>query len=60
MCFAAAAGSAPCPIYARTLLTPGHAIDGPAIVEQLDSTTVVYPGQSAVVDAYLNIVITTA
>ena len=60
VCFDAAAGSAPCPIYDRTLLKPGHAIDGPAVVEQLDSTTVVYPGQSAVIDDYLNIVITTA
>ena len=32
---------------------------GPAIVEQFDSTTVVPPGMSARVDAFLNILIGT-
>ena len=57
VCFDASAGLAPCAIYDRDLLAPGHAIDGPAIIEQVDSTTVVYPGQRVVVDEYLNIVI---
>ena len=57
VCFDASAGLAPCAIYDRDLLAPGHAIDGPAIIEQVDSTTVVYPGQRMVVDEYLNIVI---
>ena len=57
VCFDSAAGMVPCAIYERDLLAPGHEIAGPAIVEQLDSTTVVYPGQRAVVDDYLNIVI---
>jgi N-methylhydantoinase A/oxoprolinase/acetone carboxylase beta subunit len=30
-------------------------IEGPAVVEEKTSTTVLYPGQRAVVDAYLNI-----
>ena len=46
-----------CPLYQRSSLGPGHRIAGPAIVEQMDSTTLVLPGQSAEVDAWLNIVI---
>ena len=38
------------PVYARDELTPGMAFDGPAIVEQLDATTLVPPGVGAVVD----------
>ena len=56
-CFDSSAGLAPCPVYDRDLLEPGHRFDGPAIVDQLDSTTVVYPGQRALVDDYLNIII---
>ncbi len=57
VCFDNAAGLEPCPVYDRDLLQPGHRFDGPAIVDQLDSTTVVYPGQRARVDDYLNIII---
>jgi len=46
-----------CPVYDRTRLQPGHRLEGPAIVQQLDSTTVVYPGQSASVDRYLNLIV---
>jgi N-methylhydantoinase A len=60
VCFDATKGMAPCPIYDRGKLAPGHRIAGPAIVEQLDSTTVVYPGQIAEVDDFLNIVLTAA
>lgn len=59
-CFDSAKGMIPCPVYDRMRLAPGHRFDGPAIVDQLDSTTVVYPGQRAVVDDYLNIVIDAA
>jgi N-methylhydantoinase A len=45
------------PIYWRPDLPAGAAFSGPAIVEQLDSTTVVPPGAHAEVDRYLNIVI---
>jgi hypothetical protein len=31
------------------------AIEGPAVIGEKTSTTVLYPGQRAVVDAYLNI-----
>ncbi|MGI9009047.1 MAG: hypothetical protein ACR2FU_23145 [Streptosporangiaceae bacterium] len=38
------------PVYDRELMTAGEAVAGPAIVHQLDSTTVVLPGQRARVD----------
>ena len=44
-------------IYNRDLLEPGHQITGPAIVEQLDTTTVIQPEQEATVDEYRNIII---
>ncbi len=46
------------PIYNRTVLHPGQHIDGPAIIEQLDSTTLVGPGQHACIDAWEQITIT--
>jgi N-methylhydantoinase A len=53
------AGAMSCPIYDRAQLGPGHTVAGPAIIEQFDSTTVVYPGQSAAVDGYQNLVLAT-
>ncbi|HXK27462.1 MAG TPA: hydantoinase/oxoprolinase family protein, partial [Candidatus Binatia bacterium] len=44
-------------IYARDLLELGHKLSGPAIVEQLDTTTVIQPEQEAAVDEYRNIII---
>ncbi len=52
-------GFVDCPIYERAGLTPGAELDGPAIVEQMDSTTVVHPGQAASVDAWGNLIIGT-
>lgn len=46
------------PVYAREKLQAGHRFNGPAIVEQYDSTTVVCPEQSASVDKYGNLAIT--
>ncbi len=46
------------PVYARTKLGAGHRVTGPAIVEQYDSTVVVFPGQTARVDGYGNLLIT--
>ena len=45
-------------IYDRSLLRPNNIIQGPAIVEQFDSTSLIKPGQVAKVDEYLNLVIT--
>ena len=47
------------PVYSREKLRAGHRFNGPAIVEQYDSTTVVCPGQAAAVDRYGNLVVTT-
>ncbi|HWH75774.1 MAG TPA: hypothetical protein VNT76_00330, partial [Candidatus Binatus sp.] len=44
-------------VYNRDLFEPGHRIIGPAIVEQLDTTTVIQPEQEAAVDEYRNIII---
>jgi N-methylhydantoinase A len=45
------------PHYARERLAPGHRFDGPAIVNQYDSTTVVLPRHRAEVDPQGNILI---
>ncbi|MDH3445765.1 MAG: hydantoinase/oxoprolinase family protein, partial [Deltaproteobacteria bacterium] len=44
-------------IYNRDLLEPGHELFGPAIVEQLDTTTVIHPEQKAAIDEFGNIII---
>jgi len=48
--FDEAAGWVACPIYERSGLLAGNRIAGPAIIEQMDTTTVVFPGQTAVVE----------
>jgi N-methylhydantoinase A len=45
------------PIYSRAHLSVDVEIEGPAIVEQPDTTTVVYPGQRCQVDAAGNLLI---
>jgi N-methylhydantoinase A len=45
------------PVYERFDLPAGFKLEGPAVVEQVDSTVVIPPGTSAEVDKYLNIVI---
>ena len=44
-------------IYDRSKLHPGATFDGPAIVTEFDSTTVVLPGYRAAVDESFNILI---
>lgn len=44
-------------IYQREALSAGAKFSGPAIIDQLDSTTFVPPGMSAEIDKYLNIII---
>ena len=46
-----------CPVYDRGRLRPGNQLAGPAIVEQMDTTTVLLPGDSCVMDEYRNLVI---
>jgi N-methylhydantoinase A len=45
------------PIYNREILGKGAKILGPAIIEQFDSTTVVFPGDELKVDSALNLII---
>jgi len=47
----------PTKIYDRARLAPGMRFDGPAIVTEFDSTTVVLPGYSAHIDVNFNILI---
>jgi N-methylhydantoinase A len=44
-------------VFERNDLTAGATFDGPAIVEQFDSTTVIPPATTAEVDRYTNIII---
>ena len=44
-------------IYDRGRLQAGNRIEGPAIVTEMDSTTLVLPGHVGVVDGYGNIII---
>ena len=47
-----------CPIYQRERLDVGLTLTGPAILDQFDCTTVIYPGQSARVDEWKNLIVT--
>ena len=47
-----------CPIYRRDQIDVGTNFAGPAILEQLDCTTVVRPGQNARVDEWKNLIVT--
>jgi N-methylhydantoinase A len=49
----------PANVYDRNLLHAGNRIRGPAIVIQMDSTTVIHPDHVGVIDEYLNILINT-
>ena len=44
------------PVYWRTELPTGAVLEGPAIIDQLDATTVLPPGASMTVDRYGNLV----
>src|SRR5438270_209931 len=50
--FEAGAGGewAECPVWRREVLLAGNEIAGPAIVEEVSATTVLYPGDHARVD----------
>ncbi len=43
------------PVFRRATLPPGAILHGPAIIEEKTSTIVLYPGQSARIDGYLNV-----
>ena len=56
--FDATEGYLDTPVYDRAKLQAGAVLQGPAIIEQLDSTTVVLPGMTAEVEKFGNIIIT--
>lgn len=55
--FAEMHGYIDCPTFERGLLLPDHHIEGPAIVEEPQSTTVIPPRHQARVDEYGNLII---
>lgn len=57
---AEAGGFVTCPVYDRARLEAGNRIAGPAIVEQMDATTVVLSGMTAHIDAYANLILEAA
>lgn len=48
------------PIYARTDLKAGHRFEGPALIQQLDTTTLIFPGDLVKVDPFGNLIVTIA
>ena len=49
-------GFADCNVYDRYALRPGDNFSGLAVVEERESTTVIGPGATVNVDAYLNLI----
>ena len=58
--FAEAGGALDCPAYDRGRLIAGNQLVGPAVIEQFDSTTLLHPGQAALVDELGFLIITEA
>jgi N-methylhydantoinase A len=48
------------PVYERSHLNSGHTLSGPAVIEQMDSTTLVFPGDRLSVDDAGNLIIEVA
>lgn len=46
----------PTPVYAREKLLPGMSLSGPAIIEQMDTTTLLPPNATLTIDAYENMI----
>ena len=44
-------------VYDRTKLRAGNRVRGPAIIVQMDATTVIHPNHTGEVDEYLNVLI---
>ena len=49
-------GFADCPVWDRYALAPGASFEGPAVVEERESTTVIGPGGKVTVDDYRNLI----
>jgi N-methylhydantoinase A len=55
--FEEADGFVDCPVFDRGDLGPGARLAGPLVIEQMDSTTLVHPGQVLVVDGFRNLMV---
>jgi N-methylhydantoinase A len=55
--FSITQGFIPVPVYDREQLEAGQSLKGPVIIEQSDTTTVVYPSQACYADVLGNIII---
>jgi N-methylhydantoinase A len=55
--FAEVGGYVDCPVYDRYALRAGAVLAGPAVVEELDSTTIVHPGFALRVDDTGNLIL---
>lgn len=51
------AGPVQCNVYQRSALEAGHSLDGPAIIQEKESTTLVGPGWHLEVDRFGNLII---
>jgi N-methylhydantoinase A len=58
--FPEAGGWIDCPVWDRYRLAAGTTLEGPAIVEERESTTVLPPGLAASVDEFANLLVTLA
>jgi len=52
-----ASGAVEAPVYDRAKLGMGAELEGPAIVKQLDATTLLLPGQAAEVHRYGSLIV---
>jgi N-methylhydantoinase A/oxoprolinase/acetone carboxylase beta subunit len=56
--YAESGGFVETPIYDRNQLSAGMTFEGPAIVEEKDSTAVIGPAATVMIDAYANLIVT--
>jgi N-methylhydantoinase A len=52
-----AGGFVGCPVYDRDRLHAGNFVSGPAVIEQMDATTLVLPGMRGRVETHLNLIL---
>jgi N-methylhydantoinase A len=55
--FSETGGFTPCPVLDRARLRWENIVSGPAVIEELDATTLVHPGYQAAVDQYGNLLL---
>src|SRR5204862_69188 len=58
--FDTATGWRDTPVYGRAALPSGRRVVGPAVIEEMSATTLIHPGQSAMVDATGNLILSLA